>query len=147
MCEQCLTWPVSFGQPLEGFTLMRARRQGNDWRKGYWGLVECNDPTFMWKSTPIPLSEDDMPYGYPDEFATALICDPNSGYRLVAACMEKGYNQTTSLYSWLFDYLGRWLLTAPMTDEGDAFPNRESFAPVDLTIGREIHNIETQADS
>ena len=46
MCEQCLTWPVSFGEPLEGYFLMRARRDGNDWKKGEWGYIEQLDAAY-----------------------------------------------------------------------------------------------------
>ena len=161
MCEQCLTWPVSFGQPLEGYTLMRARRDGNDWTKGEWGLVECNDPTYTWKKTPTPSplwgmtdeqeeeyfrNRDDNDPAHDrsiglgmGDFAEALVDSPYEGYRLVLAGIKAGYNKKQHGYftSWLFDYLGEYLKTAEMVDEGDAFPDRESFAPVDLTIGRD----------
>lgn len=166
MCDQCLTWPVSFGSPLPGYTLMRARRDGCDWKRGEWGLIECNDPTFRWKSTPTPNptfgmtdeQENDFFETYekgtpeyaraslraPEDFREAVYGFPLEGFRLVTAAVERGYNpENAGFESWLFDYLGEWLKTAPMEDEGDAFPNRESFAPVDLTIGRDPIENET----
>lgn len=169
MCEQCLTWPVSFGSPLPGYTLMRARRNGNDWLQGEWGLVECNDPTYIWKATPTPnpvfgmtdeeeeaflqsIPEDSKEYkranAYcaPDDFESAIWNSPLHGYRLVSAAIKRGYDPKDYNFArWLFDYLGEWLKTAPMEDEGDAFPSRESFAPVDLTIGRDPIEGEPEA--
>lgn len=163
MCEQCLTWPVSFGQPLPGFTLMRARRDGNDWLKGEWGLVQCNDPSFQWKTTPTPsptwgmtddeedayiesIEKDSPEYqralysrhlgDFADEFSSMPAM---TGYKLIKGAMDKGYDPKVHGFfsEWFFDYLGEWLKTAEMVDEGDPFPERESFAPVDLTIGRD----------
>jgi len=162
MCEQCLTWPISFGQPIPGYTLMRARRDGNEWMKGEWGLIECNDPTFVWKSTPTPtlaygmtveeeaallesLDPESPEYARadlwlpPDDFVDGLTGNAVDSYKLVRAAVEKGYDieKDGNFYLWFFDYLGEWIKNADMVDEGDAFPNRESFAPVDLNIGKD----------
>lgn len=163
MCEQCLTWPVSFGQPLPGYTLMRARRDGNEWMKGEWALIECNDPTFRWKTTPTPNPAYGMdaleeaaflerlepgseeyarvemwfpPDAFVEGITTGTVVD---SYKLVKAAIEKGYDieEDGNFYSWFFDYLGEWIKNAEMVDEGDAFPKREEFAPVDLTIGKD----------
>jgi len=54
MCEQCSAavdiWPI----PLEGWLLIRATRTGLSMEEGDWGLVECNDPDFIWSLTPTP---------------------------------------------------------------------------------------------
>lgn len=135
MCEQCLTWPISFGEPLRGFWLLRARRDGNDWKKGEWGLVQCNDPTFIWKTTPVVGSDKVFPYT--DEFANAFDCPPTVGHALVTAAVERGYKLDTPFLSWLYFYLADWIAKTPYTEEDDPLPQREEFAPVDKTIGRE----------
>lgn len=170
MCEQCLTWPISFGQPLSGFTLMRARRDGNDWMKGEWALVECNDPTFQWRVTPTPspiwgMTDDEeeayfesLTHGSPEYDRVSFAYDRGdfeevfsnmtamTGYKMITAAMEKGYDQKQHgcFLPWFFDYLGEYLKDAPMEDEGDGFPNRQEFAPVDLSIGR--HPIAGERD-
>jgi len=54
MCQQCTTKAESYGEFLPKWFLMRATKEGEeDWPKGHWGLVECNDPTFVFKQTPI----------------------------------------------------------------------------------------------
>lgn len=161
MCEQCLTWPISFGNPLPGYKLMRARRDGNDWKRGEWGLIQCNDPTFTWKKTPTPsptwgMTDEEeeaaleaMGDDHPDryralglglgDFEKAFNCSPTQGYELIAAAKKRGYNPKKHGFFtyWFFDYLGEWLKTAKIKDEGDQFPTREEFAPVDLTIGKD----------
>lgn len=137
MCEQCLANPVSFGQPLRGFWLMRARRDGDNWKKGEWGLVECNDPTFYWVSTPRVLSDTEWE---PEDFHDAFMADPSTGYRLVAAAVEKGYDPTEGGFeSWFFNYLVEYLKTAEAVDEGDlyAIDDLEKFSPSDFSIGKD----------
>lgn len=53
MCEQCMAGTNSWGEVLPGFVLMRATRDGNTMARGEWGLVVCNDPSFIF-STPRP---------------------------------------------------------------------------------------------
>lgn len=139
---------------------MRARRDGNEWMKGEWGLVECNDPTYIWKKTPTPsptwgmtdeeeeaffdqLDDNDRLYDrsiglIQGDFIGAFQGSPQDGYNLVKAGITRGYDPDKhgQFEIWFFDYLGEWLKTAPMVDEGDPFPKREAFSPVDLTIGR-----------
>lgn len=138
MCEQCSTDAVSYGEPLPGWYLMRAQRDGMTWKAQEWGLVECNDPTFVWSATPTP----DPVWGMTDEeeeawfnsrlegdpelkraslvglseldFFTAFrSCRPNTGYRLIVAAMARGYDPETSgdFCHWFFAYLGEWLKT------------------------------------
>lgn len=159
MCEQCLTWPISFGNPLPGFRLMRARRDGHTWKRGEWALIECNDPTYTWKTTPTPspiynlsdLEEHKMISAlaladtegaeykrcmfHPEEFIEALRSGPEAGFKLVSACYEVGYDKKKhgNLDSWLFDYLGEWLKTAEMVDEGGL----PGLSPADFTIGKD----------
>ena len=162
MCEQCLTNPVYFGEPIPGFILARARRQGNDWNIGDWGLIECNDPSFTWSMTPTPnpcwgMTDDEEDewenaadknsieykrwFGWPREFVEQFEnCGPNTGYDLVAAAMQVGYDRKkdgTFAY-WLFDYLAEYLKTAIADpDDEPCFPERDKIFPIDLTIGRD----------
>ena len=165
MCDQCLTDPLEFGEPMPGWYLMRARRGCDSWKQGDWGLVQCNDPTFTWSLTPTP----DPLWGMTDEqedqwFETAdetsadyyrtlkLIstpefyeyrnqfrCSPGTGYELVTAMQQVGYDpfKDGRAADWLFGYLGKWLTTAPMTEGGDPFPSLEKTNPSDKTIGRD----------
>lgn len=161
MCEQCLTSPIYFGEPIPGFVLARARQQGNDWNIGEWGLIECNDPAITWTITPTPSpvwgmtdEEEDawfeatdenspeykramaFPYAFSKHFED---CGPNLGYWLIKAAIEKGYNpdKDGQFTSWFFDYLGEYLVTAiEDIDEDDPFPNREADFPIDRSIGR-----------
>jgi len=77
-----------------------------------------------------------------DEFNAyekAFTCDPRTGYELVGALKEVGYDPGKDGFvaHWLFDYLGEWLKTAPMEEDGDAFPQLEATNPSDKTIGRD----------
>ena len=70
------------------------------------------------------------------------------GYELISAAMQVGYDREKhgQFQMWFFDYLAEWLKTAPEEDEGDPFPNREEFAPADLTINRHPHPSEPDWD-
>jgi len=135
MCEQCLVNPLEFGEVFPGFWLMRARRDGDSWKKGQWGLVECNDPTYVWYSTP---GSTEKLWDYPDEFPQAFDADPVSGYRLVKAAMTKGYDPDEGGFMpWLWAYLSEYIQMAEVKEGGDPFPSREEMYPSDLSIGRE----------
>lgn len=134
MCLQCLVNPISFGEPLPGFFLMRARRNNDAWGKGDWALVECNDPTFIWKDTPIRIKEF---WDVPDRFYNSFDADPMTGYRLVQASVVKGYDVKTPFIPWLFNYLANWIEAATITEQGDPFPHLEEISPSDLTIGKD----------
>lgn len=139
---------------------MRARRDGHTWKKGEWGLIVSDDPSYTWTSTPsdcptFGMTDDEMESWFddpartdaenkrasgilPNDFNEAFNGNPVSGYMLVKAAMERGYDPEESGYfaNWFYDYIGRYLVTANMTEEGDCFPEREREHPSDLTIGR-----------
>jgi len=58
MCEQCCAQADGWGEFLSGWFLCRANKDGHEMSVGDWGLVECNDPTFIFRTTPVldPLS-------------------------------------------------------------------------------------------
>lgn len=144
MCDQCNANPLSYGEPIPGWTLMRAQQDGIEWRKDEWGLVWSNDPTFTWTSTPTPCPLFNMPdeaeqeawfsihpsgtpeyeraMAYtPDDFAQAMKVDPALGYDLVVAAMTKGYDprEGGDFHAWFFDYLGEYLKTAVPTHHAE----------------------------
>lgn len=129
MCLQCTSACIYLGKPLEGFILARSRRtdHGGEWPVGFWGLIQSNDPTFIWEATPDKETEA------PHEFVTAFFCPVDTGYEIYKAAMKAGYNPETDGFFayWLWDYLSDYLETAvPQIDE-DPLPNA---GEVDYTI-------------
>lgn len=78
MCDQCLVNPIYFGQPLVGFTLARARRDGcEDWKKGEWGLIEVNDPTYYNSKIPGHSRVCEPTYSLNDAKMDLVFCNQN----------------------------------------------------------------------
>ncbi len=125
MCLQCLTEATVVKEAvLPGFTLMQAQADNPLWPKGWYALVESNDPTIVFEGPLLldptaGLTEDDLdwqpalPDGYEEYDAGAqkmepmLKCDPVTGFRLVQACMQEGFETTAhgSLAYWLLNHL------------------------------------------
>ena len=125
MCLQCTTKAVAvLPDVLPGFSLYQAQVGAPEWPEGWYGLVECNDPTVVF---PGPLLADptagmtdeqlnahkDFPPGY-QEFTDAadalgqrLVLPAMDGYRLAAACKAHGYDDKEHgfLHYWLMQYL------------------------------------------
>ena len=138
MCEQCNTEAAFFGEPIPGWYLMRATKDGIKWKSGEWGLVFRNDPDLYWTSTPTPsalfnIQDEDEQEAWlqankgtpeyvrvwmevPHDFATAFMMEPGLGYDLVTAAMKRGYDPETSgdFTTWFFDLLGEHLKDMPM---------------------------------
>jgi hypothetical protein len=118
-------------QILPGYFLVMATKEIEEWPKGWYGLVQCNDPDFVWKGRPRPLhlynlSDKEIKaipiktlkkwnkeeYKFIDEIEDQFVTDPMKGYQLVAACKKAGYNPKKHGYNvlmWLMDYMGRKL--------------------------------------
>ncbi len=132
MCEQCTTEAVTvISDVLPGFTLMQAKLNGHDWQAGQFGLVECNDPMVVFDGPLLAdpttglsdeeinaLSEQsqadlDRYLTVAEEFDDKLVLDARSGYRLVQACMTKGYCPDTggNVGFWLMNYLATQVLS------------------------------------
>ena len=144
MCEQCppLADTQSYGEVLEGWRLIRARKQGHLLKPDDWGLVQMNDPDFVWTVTPevdpqsgltdeqinaCSKEEHDQWWAWmekADEFEIALESDPMTGYELILAAMKKGYNPDVygRFAYWLFDHLGQWLKDHPEPIKEDKGP-------------------------
>lgn len=125
MCLQCSADAVKLkSDAVPGFSLMVSQKDTPEWPKGWYGLVEINDPLCVFegplvRDPTIGLTEDQLdvmpeyPEGY-DEYEAgakrlrnALVLPAEAGYRLVLACMERGYNPKESghLQFWLLNHL------------------------------------------
>ena len=125
MCLQCTTQAVAVLEDvLPGFSLYQAQIDAPEWPAGWYGLVECNDPTIVF---PGPLLADptfgmsdeqldalkDFPEGY-DAFTQAadvlgekLVLPALAGYHITKACMALGYSNAEHghLHYWLLQHL------------------------------------------
>jgi hypothetical protein len=151
MCMQCVTEAVRHGEPFPGFSLYRATKTDEGWfpvgrwEAGQWGLVEMNDPSFLFT---VPFMKDPFA-GMSDEQIDALpnfrelmeehekaataidrdimaggaICGETVGsplvvYRLITAATKVGYkpDEDGGFGYWVSDYLARWVETHPLPD-------------------------------
>lgn len=66
MCLQCLTNPVVYNKRIGSMILMKSTKDPDysDWRKGYYGLVEMNDPSFIIKHEPLPVKDEWLDRNY-----------------------------------------------------------------------------------
>jgi hypothetical protein len=125
MCLQCTTEAVKILEDvLPGFHLYQAKVDAPEWPAGWYGLVECNDPTIVF---PGPLLTDptfglsdeqlsamkDFPDGY-DAFTQAadalgekLVLPALAGYHIIKASMQLGYSDAEHGYLqfWLMHHL------------------------------------------
>jgi hypothetical protein len=74
--------------------------------EAWFDAAEDNSPEVK-RATYMGLREHDF-------FDTFGSCSPGTGYDLVKAAMERGYDPETSGHfeMWFFSYLGEWLKTA-----------------------------------
>jgi len=127
MCLQCLTKARIIKRDiLPGYTLMKATVGHKDWGLGWYGLVQRDDPDFVFPLRPLPdpsrgknLDKDEKAYKSwmlwakeTDWMETFFKCDPETGYALYKACLRAGYRPKRDgfrLVYWLRDYMGRSL--------------------------------------
>lgn len=129
MCLQCVSESITIiDQILPGFSLCLATKP--DPRFPKWGLVECNDPTFMFEVDPISdpwenltdeeidsenydvKKEEEFSKRYEEFKKSFNKVYPTTGYDLVKACIESGYNREKDGWNviiWLFNYIGNYL--------------------------------------
>lgn len=130
MCLQCSVASVSFGEILPGWYLQRATRDdelGDDtWPKDWWALVEVNDPTFVFETTPELDPTHSVAYSdFTEEqnkslelwcrkarkFQNELIGPPKDGHRLIEAAKQAGWDRKKdpNFAEWLFHRMARIL--------------------------------------
>lgn len=130
MCEQCFTQSLIWKKPVvPGFFLTLAQKDGWYMKKGWFGLLRCNDPDFVFKALPEKdpawgREEDDSLdaswyewYLKAHEFGLELMTligisapddDINTSltdcYELGVACKEAGWNpeKHPRMHEWLF---------------------------------------------
>lgn len=133
MCECCSAEAIDIGEVVPGWLLVRATRRGLRMHPGDYGLVRSNDPDFIFRMPPEPdpargLSDEEYdrnPQIHKDwmawhsrfalEYEPELITDPMTGYALVKACLEAGYDPDehgTRIVFWLVDRMARTLENA-----------------------------------
>lgn len=132
MCEQCCAETETYLEVIPGWVLVRATKDGMEMLKGQWGLLQRDDPDFIWTVTPWPEPE------YPDDmldenspeakaafdewdrwqqdvqrFKRFFHVTPELGWSLIEAAKERGYDPETSGWfaDWFFTYLGKWIET------------------------------------
>jgi hypothetical protein len=103
MCEQCCAQVDSWGEILPGWSLVRATRDGNYMKKGDWGLVEVNDPAFIFSTTPIK----DLTYGLTDDEIDRMDINEIDKFHNVCALIETEMVKSLSDRWPINDYAGR----------------------------------------
>jgi len=153
MCEQCVTDAQffllkedgsidSYKNLLPGWALFQAAKDGCDMEKGEWGLVQCNNPDFIWSVDPIPnpyyelsAAEEKKASENPankkqyklftdrvNEFAESLNTPyPVVAWRLVDSAKKMGFDPNANglLRFWLFHRLGMWVKEHKPIHHGD----------------------------
>lgn len=152
MCEQCVadTDMYLIGKEKSILNnkmfLTRAKKDGNKMKKGDWGLVTCNDPDFIFQTTPEPNPywgmTDDQLDQLPEHELDALTSwetkTEKFGAELLASVLETQHShyfsnirklmdlckvcewnpEKITLEQWLFHYLGSFLVAAkPVTND------------------------------
>lgn len=128
MCLQCCTEAESFSEVIPGWALMRATKDAfpgasdPEWRTGEWGLIQSNDPDYIFDLEMVTdptfeMSDQDLDDEKYDKVAArkfddeayklqnALIGDPLAGYRLIEACIKAGWDGDKHGYR-----ISHWLL-------------------------------------
>ncbi len=89
MCTQCVVDPLYYGEFAPGWFLIRATKPDEGIMEADdWGLVECNNPSVVFSTTPIVYEDLDMTYNRYVEFWDELFMQPSTGYRLYSAMIN-----------------------------------------------------------
>ena len=118
MCVSCNAEAIGYGEIFPGWYLVRATKNdvenNPEFPKDWWGLVEANSPSFVFETTPEvePISGDISSWcDKAAKFQEELLLSPETGYRLVSAAIQAGWNRKKdhNFAEWLFDRLGRMI--------------------------------------
>lgn len=101
MCLQCCAEAVFVGDLMPGWALMRSTKDHEDWPIGQFGLIQINNPAFVF---PGPLVRNPPDGAPPPEVARfydaihaledVLVTDPVTGWELVEAARGVGYDRS-----------------------------------------------------
>jgi len=144
MCEQCCAATITWPNVLPGWHLVRARRDGHEMKVRQWGLLRCNNPEFIWSTTPEKdgdsfndLAKDQADHykfiaafnKFQEEFGGTL----SSSKALGDAIKEQDPYQEGSLEYWLFNHLGKFIRENKPEIDNDVmnFGNND---PLDNTV-------------
>jgi hypothetical protein len=145
MCTQCIVNPFYYGDIAPGWFLIRARREETGVMEiGDWGLVECDNPNIVFKTTPFIYADKEKLFDAIGNFSGEMFTDIEAGYRLYSA-MEKvkininsrrlmvkyhcfGFN--SRFYMYLADYIAN---SNPETSS-DPFPDSDKFVKHDYSF-------------
>lgn len=148
MCLQCTTNPWYFdGEVLPGYWLIRARRgYFDEMEPKDWGLVKCNDPSLIFKTTPYLYDDLDTLWEKYDSFYDEWYCSPDLGYDIISAFkqikpdfrlkrlfVKYGEYYSRNIMMQLYIYLADFIQRATVYTEQDAFPNSDDCSPTDYT--------------
>ncbi len=130
MCLQCLTHPWYYGEIAPGFTLARSTKENSDWGVGEWGLIECNDPSVVFKHTPYLESYSRGDLG---DFYEAFRLPMGLSSRLLSALNSVQYSFAVrrlwvkhlahSVEDRLYIYLAEFIKDSSPTQDVDPFPH------------------------
>jgi hypothetical protein len=117
MCLQCCTDAVVIKKDiLPGYVLVRASKDCDIWKEGQFGLVQENDPDFIWDNPgPNPLdgmTDNEINDCPPEKWKESVLwmkkveliekefeTDPMMGYQFVTACRLAGYDPEKEGYN------------------------------------------------
>lgn len=143
MCDQCESEAIIIGdkEVLPGWFLTQAQKDTDIIKKGEYGLVVTNSPSFIFATTPIidpldnltdhqinTLAKNDPIWDLNNawnkaarDFGNSISTnvDMMSVYNLVVAGMKVGYEPGVHGYNfeyWLFSYLGKFLRDNPIPE-------------------------------
>lgn len=112
MCLQCTVNAKALVRNIiPGYSLMISMKDNAEWPKGWYGLVSCNDPDFVWEQKPlvdpwVGLTDEQIDAcskkqqrewlkfaQTADKIAKAMRVHPEVGWRFVEACRKAGFGE------------------------------------------------------
>ena len=116
MCMQCIVDAQEIFEVMPSWYLMQSKIDDPRWPKDYFGLVQCNDPYFVWKPFYDPTigedendnrisPEEDEYWKNLSEFREIINIDPRTGWYMVEAAKKVGYDpqEDGDMASWLIE--------------------------------------------